>query len=386
MKISNHPLWLVGFRPFFALACLCGLSLPIVWAMIFAGRLPAPQAPFSSLQWHAHEMFFGFGWAVLGGFLLTSTKNWVHQRGYHGSALILLVIAWLVERAAMWFAASLPPPLFLLLNNLFLGALVAMLGWTLIRYRSQDTFPDNYFFLIILPLFLVAKNLMLSAEHFEAGWTMALGLFRVAFLVMFERTLTQFMKNVFQVAILRNALLDRTIKLLAVTLVFVSLMTPPLAAAVSFALALLLLCRFVFWKPLLAMRRIELAIMYLGYLSIVGQLLLSAIDSVAPIAWVGTVAVHVFTFGAMGLVIPAMLIRIAKGHTGRQVVFDAIDKAVLWIMMLGFVARVVLPQFSPAAYLRWLDLAATCWLLAFAILGWRYIPYLLRERVDGKEH
>ena len=386
MKISNHPLWLVGFRPFFSLACLAGLSLPIVWAMIFAGRLPAPVTPFSSLQWHAHEMFFGFGWAVLGGFLLTSTKNWVHQRGYHGLALIFLVIAWLIERAAMWFAGSLPLPLFLLANNLFLGSLVLMLCWTLIKYRADDSFPDNYFFLIILPLFLVAKNLMLSAEHFEAGWTMALGLFRVAFLVMFERTLTQFMKNVFQVEILRHPQLDRAIKLLAVTLIFASAMPPPLAAAISIALAALLLGRFIFWKPLLAMRRIELAIMYLGYLSIVGQLLLSAIDRVAPIAWVGSVAVHVFTLGAMGLVIPAMLIRIAKGHTGRKVVFDSIDKAVLWIMMLGFVARIVLPQFSPAAYLRWLDLAATCWLLAFAILAWRYIPYLLRERVDGKEH
>ncbi len=386
MNISHHPLWLVGFRPFFALACLSGLSLPIVWAMIFAGRLPAPAAPFSSLQWHAHEMFFGFGWAVLGGFLLTATKNWVHQRGYHGASLIFLVIAWLVERAAMWFAASLPPALFLLANSLFLAALVLMLAWTLVRYRRDDTFPDNYFFLIILPLFLVAKNLMLSADHFEAGWTMALGLFRVAFLVMFERTLTQFMKNVFQVAILRHPLLDKTIKLLAVALVFASAMPPLLAAATSLVLALLLLGRFVCWKPQLAMRRIELAIMYLGYLAIVGQLLLSAIDRVAPIAWVGTVAVHVFTFGAMGLVIPAMLIRIAKGHTGRKVVFDAIDKAVLWIMLLGFVARIVLPQFAPAGYLHWLDLAATCWLVAFAILGWRYIPYLWRERVDGKEH
>jgi hypothetical protein len=33
-------------------------------------------------------MFFGFGWAVLGGFLLTSTKNWVGVRGYHGTPLI----------------------------------------------------------------------------------------------------------------------------------------------------------------------------------------------------------------------------------------------------------------------------------------------------------
>ena len=112
----------------------------------------------------------------------------------------------------------------------------------------------------------------------------------------------------------------------------------------------------------------------------------SAVGSVAPVAWVGTVGVHVFTLGVMGLVIPAMLIRIAKGHTGRKVLFDSLDKAVLWIMMLGFVARIVLPQFSPAAYLRWLDLAATCWLVAFAILAWRYVPFLTQARIDGKEH
>ena len=99
----THPLWLVGFRPFFALACLAGLSLPLLWAMIFSGILPAPTAPFSSVQWHAHEMFFGFGWAVLGGFLLTSTKNWVNIRGYHGPALMVLAGAWIVERlAAGW--------------------------------------------------------------------------------------------------------------------------------------------------------------------------------------------------------------------------------------------------------------------------------------------
>ena len=45
-------------------------------------------------------MFFGFGWAVLGGFLLTATRNWVKIRGYHGLALIYLVIVWLAERAS----------------------------------------------------------------------------------------------------------------------------------------------------------------------------------------------------------------------------------------------------------------------------------------------
>jgi len=88
----------------------------------------------------------------------------------------------------------------------------------------------------------------------------------------------------------------------------------------------------------------------------------------------------------MGLIIPAMLIRIAKGHTGRQVQFDRLDRSVLWIMIAGFFIRIILPQIDPTDYPRWIGLAATCWFACFALLGWRYIPYLLRPRVDGKEH
>jgi uncharacterized protein involved in response to NO len=215
---------------------------------------------------------------------------------------------------------------------------------------------------------------------------MAIGLFRVAFLVMFERTLTQFMKGVFAATILRNPLLDAAIKLFALTLVFVDLMPPPLANGITLVLVVLLSVRFVFWKPQLAMRRIDLGIMYLGYLAIVAQLLVNLLGAFTSVTWVGTVAVHVFTFGAMGLVIPAMLIRIANGHTGRKVVFDSLDKWVLRVMIVGFVVRIVVPQFYPAAYLYWLYLAASCWLACFSILGWRYVPYLLQARVDGREH
>ena len=97
-------------------------------------------------------------------------------------------------------------------------------------------------------------------------------------------------------------------------------------------------------------------------------------------------SVHVFTFGAMGLVIPAMMIRIANGHTGRKVVFGRLEKAVLWIMIAALFLRLVGPQFLPGAYLRWLDLAATCWCVGFGLLAWRYIPQLAQARVDGRDH
>jgi hypothetical protein len=90
-------------------------------------------------------------------------------------------------------------PLFLLANNLFLGSIVAMLLWTLIRHRDTDSYRDNAFFLVMLPGFIVAKYLMLAGGDFTAGSVMAMGLFRLAFLVMLERTLTGFMKAAFQV-------------------------------------------------------------------------------------------------------------------------------------------------------------------------------------------
>jgi uncharacterized protein involved in response to NO len=386
MKFSAHPLWLVGFRPFFVLACLAGMVLPVLWALIFTGAVAPPRLTITIVQWHAHEMFFGFGWAVLGGFLLTATKNWVQVRGYHGGALMYLVSAWLFERLGMWFQGEWPALLFRLSNNLFLVSVVAMVLWTLIRFRDTDSYRDNGFFVVILPAFLAAKYLMLTGNHMSVGWSMAIGLFRMAFLVMLERTLTQFMKNAFGVGILRSAGLDLTIKGLGLVLVFESLLPPAGSAWIGLALALLLGLRFAFWKPQLAFRRLDIGIMYLGYLALVAQLLVSFGQTVLGQVWVGTVAVHVFSFGVMGLIIPAMLVRICKGHTGRKVVFDGLDKSVLWVMILGLFVRIVAPQFAPAAYAAWIHLAACCWFVCFTVLAARYVPFLFQPRVDGKVH
>ena len=41
-RLAAHPLWLVGFRPFFAFACLAGATLPLAWALLFTGAVPPP--------------------------------------------------------------------------------------------------------------------------------------------------------------------------------------------------------------------------------------------------------------------------------------------------------------------------------------------------------
>lgn len=387
MSLFLHPLWRVGFRPFFLLACLSGALLPLAWVLMYMGAIPsAPTFAPSMLQWHVHEMFYGFGWAALGGFLLTASKNWVGVRGWHGGVLAFLVLAWVLDRLVMSLGAGWPVLLSWFAGSLFQLVIVVLLLHTLWWQRVRGQESDNYYFWIILPLFIPAKAFVLNEAYYALGWSMSLALFRVAFLLMLERTQVQFMRGAFQVGILRDACLDHAIKSLAVLLVFGDLLPGRLNGGLEIMLALLLLGRFAFWHPQRAFTRLDIGIMYVGYLMIVAQLALSGIGRFMDLPSVGSVAPHLFTLGVMGLILPAMIVRISKGHTGRHVEFVRVELAVLWIMIFGLVVRVLAPQFFPAAYSAWLLMSASGWLLGFGILLWRFTPFMFSPRVDGREH
>jgi len=74
----------------------------MIWVSIYSGIFDPIMDSFnpylSPLHWHMHEMFFGFGWALLGGFLLTASKNWLGIRGVHGLTLAGLVALWVLDR------------------------------------------------------------------------------------------------------------------------------------------------------------------------------------------------------------------------------------------------------------------------------------------------
>ncbi|MBI4938838.1 MAG: NnrS family protein [Nitrosomonadales bacterium] len=381
----RQPVWLVGFRPFFILSIVSGALLPVLWLLVISGQFSLNPGV-TPQQWHAHEMFFGFGWAVLGGFLLTATKNWVKIRGYHGPVLFVLAVLWLADRLAFLLPAGFPGALLLVLHNAFLLLILALLLWTLIAHRKSDSYPENWLFILSLPLFLLSKNLLLSAEHFEIGWTMALGLFRLAVVIMLERTLSQFMKAVFQVDILRNSRLDSAIRLGALVAVFEAVLPVPVAVAVLAATAALLLFRFFFWSPLKGLSRLDIGVMYAGYLGLVASLVLECLRFAGKLDSVGNVAAHTFTLLCMGLIIPAMLVRISQGHTGRKILFAGSDKFAILVCGLGGLIRIVPPQIWPSSYQACIALSALCWTICYALIGWRLIPFLLGPRVDGKEH
>ena len=383
--IFKQSIWLVGFRPFFLLSILSGILLPAIWVYLYLTGSSPMMFQISPLKWHAHEMLFGFGWAALGGFLLTASKNWVKIRGLHGGPLAFAVFLWLIERVTLPLLPT-SSLISLTLSNISAGFLILYLMWTLYKYRANDFFPDNYLFLVGLPLLLLSKNLLLSDSYFRLGQEMAVAFFRLSFVIMFERTMTQHMKNTFHIVLPRRVWLDSTIKHGMLLAILTPLAGPTWDGALMGLLGLLLLSRFSTWSPHIGFKSFATGTSYAGYFGLTVHLLLKFVESFQLIPYVGTLSTHVFTFFCMGIVIPAMFIRIAHGHTGRKIIFTTIDQLAITLMFIGGLFRTLIPQFNPQNYMIWVGIAGICWSFCFTILGFRLTPLLCRKRVDGREH
>lgn len=390
MHLTQYPIWNAGFRPFFILAALAGAVLPLLWVGVLHGLWPAPAANqlflgSSAMQWHAHEMFFGFGAAALIGFLLTASKNWVGIRGYHGACLMLLSLTWLLERFGVYWGEKWPAAVFLFSNFSFITLATGMLLRTLIAHRDKDIYrQDNTFFLIALPLLLPAKWLLLSPETFAAGVVLTQGIFRLAFLIMLERTISTFMKNALKLEIRPQQQADRNIKILALFLCFSAWLPATLTGVLEGITALLLIWRLRGWHLSAALKRLDIGIMYIGYIAIALQLGLNTLTHYEVWQPLGSFSLHIFTLGSMGCIVPAMFIRIGNGHTGRPVFFGGYEKGILWLMLFALLARTLALQYWPQYYSHWLILTATLWAAAFGLWLWRFSPYHWRARADGK--
>ena len=98
-----------GFRPFFLAAGIWAVVGMALWPAIFTGAIVAPTE-FSAVDWHAHEMIFGYGAAVVAGFLLTAIPNWTGRLPVAGVPLAALVGLWAAGRIAVFASAAIGRP------------------------------------------------------------------------------------------------------------------------------------------------------------------------------------------------------------------------------------------------------------------------------------
>lgn len=90
---TDAAIWSRGFRPFFLVAALWAVAAVAIWPPFFTGAIAIPTA-FSPIDWHVHEMIYGFGAAVVAGFLLTAIPNWTGRLPVAGRPLALLCGLW----------------------------------------------------------------------------------------------------------------------------------------------------------------------------------------------------------------------------------------------------------------------------------------------------
>lgn len=378
---ETFSLWALGFRPFYLLAAAFAAIAVPVWAMVFAGAL---ETPIPGMWWHAHEMIFGFAAAVVVGFLLTAGRAWTGIDTPADGQLAALAALWLAGRLAMAFGSGLWVAV---VDLLFLPISALALMRVLVKANSRR----NYF-IGVLPGLLALCNLFfhlalggvlaidpLAALHF------ALGLLVVLESVVGGRVIPMFTFNAVRgVRQWRNLQLDwaAVLSTAAALALWAAGGAGVVAGIVSLLAAILQLVRLGGWNPWATRGKPILWILHLSYLWIPLGLLLLACAQFGMLP--RTAAIHAFGIGATGGLIIGMITRTALGHTGRTLVAGGIETAAYVLVQLAVVVRVLTVAVIPAAAIGGIHAAATLWALAFVLYLWRYTPYLLRARADGK--
>ena len=72
---------------------------------MFYGELEVSSA-FAPVDWHVHEMLYGYLPAIVAGFLLTAIPNWTGRLPIQGTPLLVLFMVWVAGRFAVTFSTQ----------------------------------------------------------------------------------------------------------------------------------------------------------------------------------------------------------------------------------------------------------------------------------------
>ena len=381
----------LGFRPFFAVAMGSGVLLIMAWMLIYFSGWTLPAKQYSSIQWHAHEMIFGYGMAVAAGFLLTAIRNWTSIQTIQNKPLLILFILWCAARILPFI---LPADLLWLLVIIDLSFNLFLFMATVIPIYKAKQWNNFAFSGKILLMFLA--NTMFYTGLFglwEAG--MHYGLYAgfyilVALIFTMGRRIIPFFieRGVAYSFQAKNwQWLDISNLILFLLFAIADTFFIPLPSIIHTCLAVSLFIlnslRLYGWYTKGIWQKPLLWSLYLGYAWLVFGFLLKALSyyfNISPF-----LALHSFAYGGIGLITIGMMARVSLGHTGRNV-FDPpkILSLVYLVLLLGTVTRVILPLLFPSYYSWWIAISQGLWIIAFAILFVVYIPMFIQPRVDGR--
>lgn len=389
---KGMALFNLGFRPFFLGAGIFAVLSIAWWMLIYTSHSMVQITRISASQWHAHEMLYGYGLAVVAGFLLTAVKNWTGVQTLHGKSLMALFALWCIARILFLFGTSLLAWA-ALADVLFGLSLVIAIAYPIIMAKQWQQLAVVTKVLLLwignLVFYLGCYGLVTDGMLYAING--AVLLFISLILMIGRRVIPFFIERGVAHLVGGNKVTLKQYKWLDISIfvmffalfineIFVhAIYLTSWIALVLFGLNGYRLCNWhtpALWRvPLLWGLYLSLWIVNCGFL-FYGLQSQFAIPSILTL--------HLFTIGGIGLMTIGMMSRVALGHTGRD-----IQKASPWLK-LSFAAvgasalfRIVVPMLAMESYTNWVVISAIFWIVGFSVFLVIYAPILYRPRVDG---
>ena len=360
-----------GFRPFFLAAGVWALVGVALWPFIFVGAVDIPTA-FSPVDWHAHEMIFGYVGAVVAGFLMTAIPNWTGRLPVTGRPLAALVALWAAGRLAIFASAIIGRPAAAATDAAFLVVFTALVAREVIAGRNWRNAK-----VVALVAALGLANIAFHFEDARVGFAeytqrAALGLIVMLILLIGGRVTPSFTNN----GLARSGATLRPVPygapdgailvLSGVALAFWAVAPETsVTGALSLAAGAANLWRLSRWRGLSVRRDAMLLVLHIGFLFAALGFFVAGAHALWPALVSYPAGVHVWAVGAVGLMTLAMMTRATLGHTGRALVATpGMRFAYLCVIAAAF-ARLAMSE-APALTMPLMVVAAAAWILAFA--------------------
>lgn len=362
-----------GFRLFFFAAALWAILLMALFVAGLGGMLVVDPA-LGLIDWHAHELLFGYTGAVIAGFLLTAVPNWTKRYPVSGWRLVVLFTLWLAGRLAMAFSAPLGPLLAVCAELAFPVGLAAVIAREVIAAKNYR----NLRVLVLVALFALCdagflyEGLVLGVSDYARRGALSVVLMLI--MLIGGRVVPSFTRNWLAQRRVDNLPIafNRTdTAIMAVSGAALALWTiwPDLAPALLILAGLANLVRLARWKGWQTAAEPLVLVLHAGFLFVPLGMLAVGLSGLWPALVPPTGALHLMTAGAVGLMTLAMMTRVSLGHTGGILHADGWIAAI-YVSLVGAVVLRLAYAYSYATGL--LDAAATLWILAFALFLWRY--------------
>ncbi|MDR3373369.1 MAG: NnrS family protein [Ancalomicrobiaceae bacterium] len=375
---SGPALWSRGFRPFFLAAGLWAIIAIVVWPFVFIGAIALPTR-FAAVDWHVHEMLFGYGAAVIAGFLLTAVPNWTGRLPVAGYPLMALAAIWVAGRVAVMVSGSIGWAAAAVVDCAFLVALAALIAREVVEGKATRNLK-----VAAVVLVLAGANVGFHVEAAMLGTaavSIRAGLAGIVFLILLigGRVVPSFTHN----WLARQGVAERPVPLNRADAAVMVLSGVALIAwiveAPWFVAAPLLVAggignfwRLARWQGVRTFGDRLVLVLHAGFFFVALGFLFASAQAFRPDLVTAAAAVHVWAIGGIGTMTLAMMTRVTLGHSGRVLVASPGTQAVYAAVLIAATARVGL-EFLPAYTIELLFVAAAGWVAAFVgfvILYW----------------